>query len=77
MLRAIGNAELREMLFVALKIKTNGLIVVNKTKSVLPEGINEILSQYFFNLSSKEISTLFDASEKDNLTELDMSVFQD
>ena len=59
-----------------IKIKTNRLIVVNKTKSVLPEGITEILSQYFFNLSSKEISTLFDATEKGNLTELDMSEFQ-
>ncbi len=68
------NIEPTEALFVALKTKR--LIVVNKTKSVLPEGLTEILSQYFFNLSSKEISTLFDATEKDNLTELDISEFQ-
>ena len=49
---------------------------MNETKSVLPEGLTEILSQYFFNLSSKEISTLFDATEKDNLTELDISEYQ-
>jgi hypothetical protein len=49
---------------------------MNNLKSVLPKGITEILSQYFFNLSSKEISSLFDATEKENLPELEMSEFQ-